>query len=285
MIDTLILSGGGPSGVAYSGVFQALLDHKIIDRELTGIKDIVTTSVGILFSYCLLLKIKSNVAHEVTQRFNIGSMVKTEDICIDDLLVDSGLFETTGIRDIFRSLTKNVLHKDDCTLQDLYDMTQIKLSVKVFNLTKGALQFISYETDPDMSILTLAQMTTAIPLFFKPVVYNDQTYCDGGFREGFPRGYCPSENYLGISIKGGCAFKTDGILQEIPLLQTMYALITGSEQAYDTTNNPKIIDIHVNLGLNFDVSNDTKQRIIQEAYQATSAHLNAASFVVNVADE
>jgi len=272
MIDTLILSGGGPSGIAYSGVFQALLDHKVIVRDLTGIKDIVTTSVGILFSYCLLLKLKSTVAHEVTQRFDIGSMINAEDLCIDDLLIDSGLFETTGIRDIFRSLTKNILKREDITLLELYEITQIKLSVKVFNLTEEVLQFISHETDPDLSIATLAQMTTAIPLFFKPVSYNECTYCDGGFREGYPRGYGTSENYLGVSLKGGCSANDSPLLREIPLLRTIFALVTGSEKDHDESD-PKIIDIDVNLGLNFDVSNDTKQRVIQEAYQTTCEHI------------
>jgi hypothetical protein len=275
MIDTLILSGGGPSGIAYSGVFQALLEHDILDKELTGIKDIVTTSVGILFSYCLLLQLNSSVAYEVTTRFDIGSMINTADISIDALLTDSGLFETTGIRDIFQSLTKNVLHQDDITLQELYDKTQIKLSVKVFNLTDKVHQFLSHETDPDLSIITLAQITTAIPFFFKNVAYKGNLYCDGGFREGYPRGYCPSENYLGISIKGGCSSGDHEIFETLPILKTMYAVVTGSETDEGTWDDPKIINIEVNLGLNFDVSDDTKQKVIQDAYQTTCEYLTS----------
>jgi len=275
MIDTLILSGGGPSGIAYSGVFQALLDHGILDKKLTGIKDIVTTSVGILFSYCLLLQINSVVAYEVTTRFDIGSMINTDDISIDALLVDSGLFETTGIRDIFQSLTKNVLHCDDITLQELYEKTQIKLSVKVFNLTDKVHQFMSHETDPDISILTLAQITTAIPFFFKNIAYKGKRYCDGGFREGYPRGYCPSENYLGISIKGGCSSGNHEIFETVPILKTMFALVTGSEADHGTRDDPKIINIDVNLGLNFDVKDDAKQKVIQNAYQTTCKYVES----------
>ena len=54
MIDTLILSGGGPSGIAYIGIFKSLFDNNIINSQLKDIKEIITTSVGILFSILLM---------------------------------------------------------------------------------------------------------------------------------------------------------------------------------------------------------------------------------------
>ena len=33
MIDTLILSGGGPSGIAYAGILKALTDYDILKRD------------------------------------------------------------------------------------------------------------------------------------------------------------------------------------------------------------------------------------------------------------
>ena len=53
MIDTLILSGGGPSGIAYVGILKALEDKKILDKS--KLKEIITTSVGIIFSILYLL--------------------------------------------------------------------------------------------------------------------------------------------------------------------------------------------------------------------------------------
>ena len=101
LIDTLVLSGGGPSGIAYTGICQALLDHKILDKELTGIKEIITTSIGILFSFCLIIGLGNKVLYEFTKGYDVSSMVKTDDICIDDLLVDFGIFPTTSIQKIF----------------------------------------------------------------------------------------------------------------------------------------------------------------------------------------
>ena len=109
-IDTLILSGGGPSGIAYIGILEALFENNIINKELDGIKEIITTSIGILFSFILLIKIDIKIAYEIIKRFNVISMLN-QNVEINDLLVDFGLFNTNGIENIFKSFTKNILQK------------------------------------------------------------------------------------------------------------------------------------------------------------------------------
>ena len=79
-IDTLICSGGGPSGIAYSGIFKALLEKKIINQNLDGIQEIITTSIGILFSFCILLKLYYKIAENISMKFDIGSMLNFNDI-------------------------------------------------------------------------------------------------------------------------------------------------------------------------------------------------------------
>ena len=282
IIDTLVLSGGGPSGIAYTGIYQALLDHKIIDKELTGIKEIITTSIGIFFALCLLLGLDNKVLYEFIKGFDVSSMVQTEDLCIDDLLVDFGLFPTTGIQQMCQSLIKNVLHKEDCSLRELYEFKGIKLTVKVFNATKKQVELVSHETHPDLSTITLAQMTTAIPFFFKPVEYRDNLYVDGGLRGSFPIDHCTSENYLGIFINGLCTghlFQESVIGQLFPILDFMYSLLVEQDQiAHDMIDkkieaNPRIICSDVSLGLNFDMDEEIKDKIILQGYEETIKHI------------
>jgi predicted acylesterase/phospholipase RssA len=276
-IDTLICSGGGPSGIAYNGIFRALVEKKIINQELEGIKEIITASIGILFSFCVMLKLNYRIAHDICMKFDIGSMLNFDEIAIDDFLVDHGFFKTDGIKNIFQSLVKNILKKEDINLQELYEFTKIKLTVKVFNVTRKQVEYISYQNYPDLSIITLAQMTTAIPLFFKPVKYNDNLYVDGGMRGHFPIEECKSKNYLGIFISGGSFPKNSEILKLFPILEFMYSLmINQDETVYQIKNkkhNPRIIFNEVNLGLDFHVKNETQERVIQEAYKITMKHI------------
>ena len=269
-IDTLICSGGGPSGIAYAGIFKALIEHKIINQELDGIKEIITTSIGILFTFCLLLKLNPNVGNDICMKFDIGSMLNFDDIEIDNLLVDHGFFKTDGIKLIFKALLKNVLKKEDITLQELYELTHIKLTVKVFNVTQKQVQYISYQTDPELSIITLAQMTTAIALFFKPILYKDDLYVDGGMRGSFPIENCKSDNYLGFFIKGGTFPKDSDILKLFPIIDFIYSLMVTYD---DIHKQNRIIVNEVNLGLNFNVTDEIKEKVIQEAYENTVKHL------------
>ena len=269
-IDTLICSGGGPSGIAYAGIFKALIEHNIINRELDGINEIITTSVGILFSICLLLKLNYKVSTDISMKFDIGSMLNFDDIEIDNLLVDHGFFKTDGIKLIFQSLLKNVLKKEDITLLELYEITHIKLTVKVCNVTQQHVQCISYQTDPELSIITLAQMTTAIAVFFKPVLYKDDLYVDGGMRGSFPIENCKSDNYLGFFIKGGSFPKDSDIIKLFPIIDFIYSLMVTSDDIHPIK---RIIVQEDKLGLDFNVTDEIKEKVIQEAYENTVKHL------------
>ena len=268
-IDTLVLSGGGPAGIAYPSIFQALYEKEIVHRNLRGIKEIITTSIGILMAYCMLLKFENRVINEIITRYDIASMLHTDDISVDGLIFDCGLYETRAMREMFHSLTKRVLHTDDITLGELYTITNIKLSVKVFNITDKVYEFISHITDPELSIITLAEMTTAVPILFKPVPYRDKLYCDGGIKNGYPIGYCPSPNYLGIYLNNGD--KEFNAVAHIPILMTVIHIIQGDEEPF--TPNERIIDIGANLGLDFGINDDTKQALARDAYNKTIDHI------------
>ena len=275
-IDTLILSGGGPSGIAYIGIFKALINNNILKSDLSGVQEIITTSVGILFAYLVLLKINPEIYEEIIMKFNILSVLNLDDIKIDNLLVDLGLFSTDKIGTIIQSITRNCLQCEDITLQELYDRIPIKLTVKVFNVTQKQIEYISYQTHPDLSIVILAQMTTSIPYFFKPVSYNDNLYVDGGLRGNFPIEACESDNYLGIFISGGIVDKNHEIFKLFPILEFTYSLmINKDEMDFNKYKEGKqrILHIEIDQGLNFDLSIEDKKNIIQKGYDNTIEYI------------
>ena len=276
-IDTLILSGGGPSGIAYFGIFKALFEQKIIDENLTGIQEIITTSVGIVATIFFILRIPISIGEQILMGFDVGSILNKDNIQIDDILIDYGLFTNDLLSKLIRTLLRRFIQKGDISLKELYDRSNIKLTVKVFNVTKKQLEYISYETDPELSILTLSQMTTAIPLFFKPIVYNECLYVDGGLRGHFPIEECMSENYLGIFIRGGSYPNKSELIQLFPILDFIYSLMIHQDQVvYDVQKkkiNEKIIYIEVDYGLNFDMSKEDKIKIIDHAYKKTLEHI------------
>ena len=278
-IDTLVLSGGGPSGIAFFGFFKSLFEKGILNENLDGINEIITTSIGVLAAVSFILKLPLEVGINIILKYDILKMIDTENIQIDDILVDFGIFETTGIRNIIQSILKNFKGINDISLKELYDISNIKLTVKVFNATKKQLEYISYETNPDLSILTLSQMTTAIPLFFKPVKYNDCIYVDGGMRGHFPIEECKSENYLGLFIMGGTFPEESEIIQLFPILEYLYSLMVNQDQiVYDIQDNKpnsRIIFLDVSYGLNFEMPYEEKLKIIDKGSQKCNSHIGS----------
>ena len=141
-IDTLVLSGGGPSGIAFFGFFKSLFEKGILNENLDGINEIITTSIGVLAAVSFILKLPLEVGINIILKYDILKMIDTENIQIDDILVDFGIFETTGIRNIIQSILKNFKGINDISLKELYDISNIKLTVKVFNATIKQLEYI-----------------------------------------------------------------------------------------------------------------------------------------------
>ena len=281
-IDTLVLSGGGPSGIAYIGVFAALFEHGIIKEDLEGIEEIITTSVGILFAILYMLNINPDAIKKIIVDMDIDELLNINELEIDNLLVNFGLFSNHKIGQGTESIIRHTLQKEYITLKELYEEVPIKLTVKVFNSTHKNIEYINHVTDPDIKLSLLAKMTTAIPFFFKPVMYNDCYYVDGGLRGNFPIEQCLSENYLGIYIAGG-SFPTDSeILKLFPLIGFIHSLMINQDdivrEIKSGASNKKIIYTEINEGLNFTLSDEDKERIIRIGYESTMTHIKKYSF-------
>ena len=272
MIDTLILSGGGPSGIAYIGVLQALYDQEILTPELDGIKEIITTSVGILMAYPLIIGLRNRVVYEISKQYDLSRFLNYEKIHINDISVDYGLFETDGMRSFIKAMTHAVFQTETITLQELYEKIPIKLTVKVYNTTDSRVEYISHINHPDMSVTTLAEMTTAIPFMFKPVSYQNKLYCDGGIRGSFPLEACRSEKYLGICLKGMMSEYVGNIeiVKVFPFLKYILSLVSNNVEHEDAE---RVINLIIGAGLNFELGPDEKEKAIENAYNETIRQL------------
>ena len=184
MIDTLILSGGGPSGIAYAGILKALTLTDILKRD--ELKCIITTSVGIIFAILYLLDYNILQIEKIVLETDLDKLLNTENLEIDDLLVRFGLFSNKPIGDSISSFIRHKTQKNDLTLKELYDLSKIILTVKVYNVDCGKTEYINYINHPDISLIKLSMMTTAIPYLFQPVKYDNNLYVDGGLKGHFP---------------------------------------------------------------------------------------------------
>tara|TARA_B100001248_G_C27380624_1_gene456752 strand:+ start:161 stop:988 length:828 start_codon:yes stop_codon:yes gene_type:complete len=272
MIDTLVLSGGGPSGVSYAGILKALVEHDIFQKE--NLKCIITTSVGIIFAILYLLDYNIYQIEKISLESDFNKILNIEDLEIDDLLVKFGLACNKHVGLSISSFIKHKYNKNDLTLKELYDLTNITLTVKVYNVDKSKTEYINHINNPDIKCTTLSMMTTAIPFIFKPVKYNDNLYVDGGLKGHLPLEACTSDNYLGLNVKGGSCSKRDfGIFKYFPILGFTMDLMNDSDKNNIDPLDNKIFTYNIDGGLNFNLNIDERKRMIEKGYNETIEYL------------
>ena len=270
-IDTLLLSACGTKGISYIGVFDCLIKHKVIQHDLNGIKKIIACSAGCIFAICILLKYKLDQMKRIILNYELSGVLDMNDL--DDLFTNQGLFSNQKISEIIITLLKHKYGITDISLKEFYDKTKIELIVKVYNITDLKDEYISYKNSPNISIIQLIQMTTSIPIIFKPVLYNGKYYIDGGITGILPYTNI-DDNYLGIYIRS--KIDTNNIL-ELTAVSYILRIINYINEAYDIPLTDKRI-VCIQLDINstieqFSIDMDQKVKLLTDSYNQTYKHI------------
>lgn len=272
-IDTLVISGASTKVVAFIGVFRALYEKSIISNDLKGIKHISCVSVGYFYSIILALKISEKFSYECILKTDLLKFLNIENISIDSLIYDMGFIDHYKISKPIEIILKEKFKKDNVTLKEFYDKTKIKITVKCVNVTKSETYFINHETDPDLEVCKLLLMTTAIPIFFKPILYENCYYIDGGLSGNLPIECIDpnKDNYLGIYISGNK--EIDFKNEEYPILSFLNKILTVSSTNLDSYLD-KCIVLEINeSSTNFELTNEQKEKMIDFGYYETLKQL------------
>ena len=267
-VDTLFLSGCGSKIGGYVGVFTALLEKKIID--LDKIERYVCCSAGAIFSLNLCCGLSINIFSKLSDMTDYKKLLDLDDL--DNLFENLGLFSNRNVGNIASAVLMYKFKKRDMTLSEFYEKTNKHFICKVFNLTKKKEEYICYKTNPDLSIVTLICMTTCIPVFFKPILYNENYYVDGGMSGSMPF-IDKYKNFIGIYICSEC----NNDIKNMDIFEYLLYLLTIKAESYRfSMNDKRFIKITClkEMVANFDISMETKKKIIDTSYKLTSNHIN-----------
>ena len=106
-----------------------------------------------------------------------------------------------------------------------------------------------------MSILKAVEITSAIPIIFHPIMYNNKYYIDAGLVEHLPIKYCNINTTLGFVIKCN-NIKIDS------LFSVMSAAIAMSIDHNITKYNVVEIILNDLNALDFNINYDNKMNLI-----------------------
>lgn len=193
--NTLVLAGGGVKGFVFVGVIKYLEEKNI----LTNINTFVGTSIGGYYSVLLSIGYTYN---------EIYGFVKTFDFINSSSFDLAKFFENYSVDNcenfilIFNKLIEKKNINPNITLLELYEKTKKNIILTTTCLNTKKTEYISHETYPDIALNVAIKMTTAVPLLFPPVKYNEKLYVDGGLLNNFPIDYVKHKlnEVIGVNI-------------------------------------------------------------------------------------
>ena len=278
--DTLILSGGGVSGILYAGVFKALDELDI----LKNIKTIIGVSAGTLYSFMYLMGYNTNEIVKFAETFNgskITSVKNFDTISFDKVLIEYGLDNGESFKKVFNKIAKQKNINPEITLLEFYNINKIKFVIGATNIDKFEEVYFSYESTPNVKLFDALRASISIPIYFTPVKINNELYVDGGCMNNFPINYCENnidKTIAVIIINPVGKLKNNNFINYF--INILKSMSYGWQKALMRGYSGKYIEIKsgVNNIFNFALEYEEKKRLIKLGYDSImSSELNQSS--------
>ena len=182
----------------------------------------------------------------------------------------------TGIDKLFTCFLKERKLNINITFKELYEYNNIEFIVIASNITESKLEYFSYKLTPNITVLLAVKASSAIPIIFNPIKYNNSLLVDGGFYNNIINKYITNKT-LTIRLKNKRNNNTNDILNYIKLLFNSL-----SEQVY-SDNKYHSIELNFNkTGINFNINNFHKINLYKYGIIETQKFLKWKLFLVKL---
>lgn len=191
IIRHICMPGGGHIGLNIIGALQYLNSINFWDIE--DIENIYCVSVSSIIAVLISLRFSWEDINDYIIKCPFHQTYSIDIEQIINLYSKKGLmgeeFFITFIKPFFNAKDLSL----DITMLQLYEITKINIHIMVYELNKNELQIINHLTFPNLKVLTALQMSSAIPILFTPVYYENGCYVDGGILCNYPIMECMND--------------------------------------------------------------------------------------------
>ena len=273
MFNELVLSGGGIKGIAMIGALSYLEDIHL----LKNIKRYVGTSVGGFISFLLVVGFNCDELKKIAINLDFDNY---SDITLSNLFNDYGLDSFNKIMRIIIAIIKQKNINKDITFKELYKITKKKLIITGSNISKSRIELFSKTTTPSMRVLDALQITMSIPFMFKPVLYNDNYYVDGGLYDPYPIKYAKNLNKtIGIFLKKNENFEKNIVINSLSsyIFQVLKCYYDEFKERIITKKKYKkctiIVDAEMVVSVNLKLDMINKKNIMDIGRKASNLYI------------
>jgi predicted acylesterase/phospholipase RssA len=188
MIKYLVINGGGPTGLMSYGSLKYLFQHEFV--KLENIHAIYGTSIGAILGVIISLNYDWKTLDDYLLKRPWNKVFTLEPHDFFEMYSTKGLFQFNLVEELLKPLLTAKDLNETITLKEFYEYTKIDLhfyTVEMNSFEKVDLHHLTY---PELSLIKALEMSSAVPVLFKPVFYENKCYVDGGFFDNYPVNEC-----------------------------------------------------------------------------------------------
>lgn len=191
-IECLVLSGGGHLGFIELGALYHLEKEGFWDR--TKIKSIYGTSIGTIIAVLIAVNLDWDTINDYMIKRPWDKIFELKSNHILQLFEDKGIYDEEISLKFIKPILDALDLSQDITLKEFFEITNIEINFFTFNCTRCEIIKINYISFPDLPLYKAIYMSSSIPVIFKPFIWKDEVYIDGGLECNYPIKYA-LENY------------------------------------------------------------------------------------------
>ena len=205
MIKHLVINGGGPTGMLCYGAIKHLFEAECI--RLDNIKSIYGTSAGAIIATIISLKYDWKTLDDYFLKRPWSKVFKMEPDNFINMYYNKGMFQVSMVGEMLKPLLTAKDLTEEITLKEYYEYNQIDLHFFTVEMNSFQKIDVSHKTHPDLSLIIALEMSSAVPILFKPVIDGDKCYVDGSLFDNYPineclhQEECNEDEVLGIKNK------------------------------------------------------------------------------------
>lgn len=205
MIKHIVINGGGPTGIMCYGALKCLFENKFIQIE--NIQSVYGTSAGAIIAAIILLKYDWTTLDDYILKRPWNKVFKLEPDHFFEMYTSKGLFQFDLVKEFLKPLLTAKDLTEEVTLKEFYEFNGIDFHCFTVEMNSFQKIDLSHTSHPDLPLLKALNMTSAVPILFKPIIDGDKCYVDGSLLDNYPINECISgqkcqpDEILGIKNK------------------------------------------------------------------------------------
>tara|TARA_B100000795_G_scaffold136703_1_gene102096 strand:+ start:652 stop:1494 length:843 start_codon:yes stop_codon:yes gene_type:complete len=269
MIKNLVLSAAGINGYIFLGGIKYLMEKNLLDN----LENILGTSVGSILGLLYILGFTIDEIIELATKISPDTIFNITGKNVISFISDYGIDNGEKIIKIIKIICEKKVGNSNITFQELYNIKNITFTVSALNVNKKSLVYFSHKNYPNLEVYKAIRMSTSIPIIFKPYIFEDQYFVDGGVIDPCSLDFFKNtKETLVFMISSKKNIKIKNITDY--LTELVFSPIEKVIDNYYDKPNIIIFESKDNEGLDFEIKKDRIKELIENGFNITKEEIN-----------